>query len=117
MATARLAGVLPRFLCAARGGAACGPAGNFAVASWVGGGGTESRVEVVVKVVRAGGPPSLVPYLRDTGQRREAERQAKHAKKLALVASRTDNAVIITDVHGAIEWVNEGFTRISGYTL
>jgi PAS domain S-box-containing protein len=37
------------------------------------------------------------------------------ARKLALVASRTDNAVIITDALGRIEWVNEGFTRISGY--
>jgi PAS domain S-box-containing protein len=39
------------------------------------------------------------------------------ARKLALVASRTDNAVIIADRAGRIEWVNEGFTRISGYRL
>ena len=37
------------------------------------------------------------------------------ARKLALVASRTHNAVIITDDRGRIEWVNEGFTRITGY--
>ncbi|HWE36020.1 MAG TPA: HD domain-containing phosphohydrolase [Isosphaeraceae bacterium] len=36
---------------------------------------------------------------------------------LALVASRTDNAVVITDALGRVEWVNEGFTRITGYTL
>jgi PAS domain S-box-containing protein len=36
---------------------------------------------------------------------------------LTEVARRTSNAVIITDEHGRIEWVNEGFTRISGYTL
>jgi PAS domain S-box-containing protein len=36
---------------------------------------------------------------------------------LSLVASHTDNAVIITDAAGLIEWVNDGFTRISGYTL
>ena len=36
-------------------------------------------------------------------------------KKLALVASRTDNAVVITDARGGIEWVNEGFTRVTGY--
>ena len=39
------------------------------------------------------------------------------ARKLALVASRTDNAVIITDAEEHIEWVNDGFTRITGYTL
>ncbi len=59
--------------------------------------------------------------------RREAERRhqgelaltAQQAlmKKLALVAARTDNAVIITDSTGRTEWVNEGFTRITGYTL
>jgi PAS domain S-box-containing protein len=39
------------------------------------------------------------------------------AHKLALVAARTDNAVVITNAHGYIEWTNEGFTRITGYTF
>ena len=39
------------------------------------------------------------------------------ARKLALVASRTENIVIITDPQGRIEWVNEDFTRITEYTL
>ncbi|ALP54286.1 hypothetical protein Tel_14665 [Candidatus Tenderia electrophaga] len=38
-------------------------------------------------------------------------------RKLALVASRTEDAVIITDADGVIEWVNKGFTRISGFQL
>ena len=38
-------------------------------------------------------------------------------KKLALVASSTDNAVVITDADGRIEWVNEGFTRVTEYSL
>ncbi len=38
-------------------------------------------------------------------------------RKLALVARRTSNAAIITDAEGRIEWVNDGFTRITGYTL
>lgn len=37
--------------------------------------------------------------------------------RLSLVASRTDNAVIITDRDGIIEWVNEGFVHLTGYTL
>lgn len=36
---------------------------------------------------------------------------------LALVAQLTDNAVIITDADGRIEWVNAGFTRITEYEL
>lgn len=37
--------------------------------------------------------------------------------KLSLVASKTDNAVIITDKDGLTEWVNEGFVRLTGYSL
>ncbi len=44
------------------------------------------------------------------------EQSRAEARKLALVASRTDNIVIITGAGGAIEWVNDGFTRITGYT-
>jgi len=47
----------------------------------------------------------------------QADAASRHAEKLALVASRTDNAVIITDIQGLIDWVNDGFTRISGYAL
>ena len=37
--------------------------------------------------------------------------------KLSFVADKTTNGVIITDRDGRIEWVNAGFTRITGYTL
>ena len=41
----------------------------------------------------------------------------KEARKLAMVANRTSNAVIITDPQEHIEWTNEGFTRLTGYSL
>lgn len=49
----------------------------------------------------------------------EAELHAANEEKrlLALVAEYTDNAVVITDRKARVEWVNRGFTRISGYTL
>jgi len=37
-------------------------------------------------------------------------------QKLSIVASETDNAVIIMDSLGNFEWVNEGFTRLFGLT-
>ena len=43
------------------------------------------------------------------------ETGAFSSSKLALVASQTDNSVIITDHHGQIEWVNQAFTRLTGY--
>ncbi len=36
---------------------------------------------------------------------------------LALVASKTDNAVLILDQLGNVEWVNDAFVRITGYEL
>jgi len=43
--------------------------------------------------------------------------QESEARKLALVAARTDNGVVLTDPAGRVEWVNEAFTRMTGYTL
>ncbi|MCG8404825.1 MAG: PAS domain S-box protein [Phycisphaerales bacterium] len=36
---------------------------------------------------------------------------------LARVAKRTSNAVIVTDAQRRITWINDGFTRMSGYTI
>ncbi|REK17680.1 MAG: response regulator [Planctomycetota bacterium] len=36
---------------------------------------------------------------------------------LALVASKIDNAVLVADADGSIEWVNDGFVRLTGYDL
>lgn len=47
----------------------------------------------------------------------ELSRISTETHKLAVIAERTSNAVIITDVEGRIEWVNAGFTRITDYTL
>ncbi len=41
----------------------------------------------------------------------------KELEKLSLVASKTDNAIAILDAQGNFEWVNEGFTRLYGFTL
>jgi PAS domain S-box-containing protein len=39
------------------------------------------------------------------------------AQRLAVVASRTDNSVIITDAEGKIVWVNEGFSKVTGFAF
>ena len=38
-------------------------------------------------------------------------------ERLAVVARRTSNAVVITDTSRRITWVNEGFERITGYSM
>lgn len=66
----------------------------------------------------------LHPLLVTIGQMVEAVRQQrKHREsqrelaRLSQVVSQTTNGVIITDADGCVEWINEGMTRISGYSL
>ncbi len=39
------------------------------------------------------------------------------ARKLSMVASRTDSIAFITDQHRRIEWANDGFVTATGYEL
>lgn len=45
----------------------------------------------------------------------ENVKQQAHFNLLSLVADETDNSVIITDKHGLIEYINPGFTKMTGY--
>lgn len=45
------------------------------------------------------------------------QRQQKEFNKFSLIAARTDNAVIITNVEGTVEWVNAGFVKLYGYSF
>lgn len=47
----------------------------------------------------------------------EEKRKNEEISKLSLVAKNTDNGVLIANSEGVVEWVNEGFTKITGYTL
>lgn len=38
-------------------------------------------------------------------------------EKLSLIASKTSNGVILTEADGRIEWVNEAFVRLTGFTV
>lgn len=52
-----------------------------------------------------------------TAQREELHQQAAETHKLALIAARTDNSIVLTDARRKVVWVNAGFTRLTGYTL
>ncbi|MFI5337377.1 MAG: CHASE domain-containing protein, partial [Opitutales bacterium] len=54
----------------------------------------------------------------DLADRRTADlsRAEAEARRLALVASRTMTAVVLTDPEWKIEWTNDSFTRYFGYT-
>jgi len=51
------------------------------------------------------------------GLEEEIQARTVELSHLSRVASQTTNGVVITDTAGRVEWINEGFTRITGYTL
>ena len=63
---------------------------------------------------------ALVVWLLAVGRSR-AEKLASDMtadlNRLAMVAKRTSNAVVITDIDQRITWVNDGFTRITGFSF
>lgn len=61
-----------------------------------------------------GKPYKVVKYASDITAQVAMEAQAK---TLSLVANETDNSVVITDAKGMIEYVNQGFTRLTGYSF
>ena len=52
-------------------------------------------------------------------QRHHAEMasQAEQLQRLAMVAGRTQNGVVITDANGLLVWANAAFSRVTGYEL
>lgn len=63
---------------------------------------------------RSGVPFKVTKYATDiTEQVRSRERVAL----LSLVADGTDNSVVITGADGLIQYVNPGFTRLTGYSF
>ena len=47
----------------------------------------------------------------------ESVNALEEIRKLSFVASQTSNAVMITDSESRIEWINEGFVRMTGYEI
>ena len=68
-----------------------------------------------------GRPTRIIGTVQDITARREAELALREsqaeARKLALVAAKTDNPVIIGSPDGRIEWANEAFCRVMEYSL
>ena len=67
--------------------------------------------EMSIDSIAGGG---AVGAVRDVTQQKLAQDELA---RTSLVASYTDNLVIITDREGRTEWVNDAFVRRTGYTL
>jgi PAS domain S-box-containing protein len=59
-------------------------------------------------------PVRMISGMQDISDR---VRAMEEIEKLSIVASKTDNAVMITDSEGKIEWVNDSLIRMTGYSF
>jgi PAS domain S-box-containing protein len=68
-----------------------------------------------------GRPLRIIGTVQDITARREAElalrESQSEARKLSLVAAKTDSPVLIGSPDGRIEWANEAFCRVMEYPL
>lgn len=64
------------------------------------------------------GQAGVVYFLRDISERVADEVRLREtesmSRRMAMVAARTSNGVFITDANGHLEWINDGFTRLTG---
>ncbi len=61
-----------------------------------------------------GKPTKVIKFATDITQ---TVNERKQIELLSLVANGTDNSVVITDTNGLIEYVNPGFTKMTGYSV
>lgn len=59
-------------------------------------------------------PMRMIGAMQDIQEKKEYEEEIL---KLSMVAKRTVNAVLINDASGRVEWMNDSFTELTGYTL
>lgn len=71
-------------------------------------------LEKAYLICEQGIPARIIGIIQDIDQQ---VRQTQQISMLSLVASKTNNAILITSIHGDVEWINDGFTLQFGFTL
>ncbi len=71
-------------------------------------------VDVSISNISYNGKEAYCANVKDIAERKQAETELK---RLALVVQKIQNAIVICDPKGHIQWANEGFTRTTGYEL
>ncbi|MGE5492340.1 MAG: PAS domain S-box protein [Actinomycetota bacterium] len=89
-----------------------GALANYETA-WMHRDGRSLRVSISAETIRLGDEPLLLAYVADVTEQRQAEEQLR---KLMLAVDQSPHSVVITDREGRIEYVNDAFLEISGYS-
>jgi PAS domain S-box-containing protein len=78
--------------------------------------GRRVNAEITAQPVLAadGSPLYYFVMARDTTRRMEREQEFR---KLSLITQETDDGIIVTDAQKRTTWINDGFTRMTGFTL
>lgn len=76
--------------------------------------GTQTPILLSLSEAMVEGEYVFTAFIKDYSEKKKNEEELV---KLSLVASKTDNTVIITDKNRCVEWVNEGFSRMTGFAL
>lgn len=71
------------------------------------------NVEITGRRISYGSMDAYCVNMRDITEKKRTEVEAK---KLALVAQKTQNVVVISDTEGKVQWVNDAFTKLTEYT-
>ncbi len=69
--------------------------------------------EISLNRIEAYSEPTLLAIVRDVTQRKKAE---ESLRKLSQAVEQSPVNVVITDLHGNIEYVNRRFSQLTGYT-
>ncbi|HVT72122.1 MAG TPA: response regulator [Lacunisphaera sp.] len=91
-------------------------AGRSPIATIILGGGLLVSVLIALLVGLLAGSRARALRLAGT-MTADLRRTEAEAQRLALIARHTANAVGLSDTAGRVVWINEGFTRLFGYTL
>ena len=70
--------------------------------------------EMVYSRTKSGNPKLILGIAHDIT---DQEKQQDELGKLALIAQKTTNIILITDSNQYIEWVNKSYELLTGYTL
>jgi PAS domain S-box-containing protein len=72
------------------------------------------QVDITSNLIEYNGKQAFCLNSKDITERKRDEEEMN---RLALVAQKTQNSVIVSNPAGEIQWVNDGFTRLTGFEM